>query len=122
MTHNNKNIYYQIIESKKDYNPPTYKEIFNEFKIMEKVKKKFIDLDAITLEVKYNNCSLNDIKKICEYYNLNTNLDKEELIIRLIMFEQNPDNIDIVCKRNKLWNYMNEIKKDKYLSKYLIFN
>jgi hypothetical protein len=117
-----KNIYYDIIEENKENNPPTYNELFNELKVIEKTKKKTIEIDSLSLEIKYNHYSIKELKKICEYYNLNTNLEKDELIISLIMFEQNPDNINIVCKRNKLWNYMNEIKKDKYLSKYLIFN
>ena len=32
------------------------------------------------------------------------------------------ENIEIVYKRNKLWSYIQEIKCDKYLSKYLIFD
>ena len=47
---------------------------------------------------------------------------KDELIQDIILFEQEPDNIEIVYRRKKLWVYMQEIKDDKYLRKFLIFN
>ena len=31
-------------------------------------------------------------------------------------------NIEVVYKRKKMWSYIEEIKSDKYLSRYLIFD
>jgi len=35
---------------------------------------------------------------------------------------ENHENIEVVYKRKKLWGYIQEIKGDKYLNKYLIFD
>ena len=47
---------------------------------------------------------------------------KDEIIQDIVIFEQDPTNIEVVFRRQKLWTYMQEIKDDKYLRKFLIFN
>ena len=47
------------------------------------------------------------------------NTEKEA--IELIMnYEVNPENIYIFQERQRLWYYMDELKENKYLSKYII--
>ena len=36
------------------------------------------------------------------------------------MFESNPEHIEIVEERKRMWFYMEELKSNKYLSKYII--
>ena len=47
---------------------------------------------------------------------------KCELIEEIVLFENSPDNHEIVSRRVLLWEYLEEIKKDKYLSKFLILD
>ena len=38
----------------------------------------------------------------------------------IIAFELDDENSELVEKRKRLWFYINEIKNDKYLSKFII--
>ena len=48
--------------------------------------------------------------------------NKQDLISEIVIFETSEENIAIVERRKELWFYINEIREDKYLSKYLIFD
>ena len=48
--------------------------------------------------------------------------EKDEMVQMLIMFEEDPENIEIVERRRRMWSYVNELKEDKYFSKYIIFS
>ena len=39
----------------------------------------------------------------------------------LTNFETNYENQDIVSKRKNLWFYINELKNDKFMKKYILF-
>lgn len=75
-----------------------------------------------------NNYELNFTNKqlliICEYYNLLTKelrkMKKKDLIIQIMMFENDINNIDIVIKRKNMWNNINELKNDKIMSRYIV--
>ena len=92
----------------------TYEDLVKEVDIMEMTTDIYTD-DYIVLEVEYDT---NYTKKELE----KRNKKKGELIESIVLFEKNMENIEIVHKRNKLWSYIQEIKCDKYLSKYLIFD
>ena len=47
---------------------------------------------------------------------------KEELINDIVLFELNYENSYIVERRKELWMYMEEIKSDSYLNKFLLIN
>ena len=47
--------------------------------------------------------------------------NKQDLKSEIVIFETSEENIAIVERRKELWFYINEIKEDKYLSKFLIF-
>ena len=60
---------------------------------------------------------------ICDYYgirNLIKGKKKTDVIENIMIYENNPDNIIMVLKRKQLWYYMDEIKSDKFLKKYII--
>ena len=64
---------------------------------------------------------------ICEYYGISkgikTNkLKKQEIIEQIIIFENDFTNFEAVGKRHQMWYYMNELKNDKYMKKYVIWN
>jgi len=72
------------------------------------------------------NFTVKELFLICEYYGvakeIKTNkYNKEEIIQFLVIYESNPDNSDIVFKRQNMWFYMNEIKNDKFMKKYILW-
>lgn len=85
----------------------------------------FTDLDkCLALTVEYNdNYTIKDLQKIAEYYEISMRkLCKSELAEKIITFEDNSDNKDRVTQRKKMWFYMKEIKHDKHLKQFLIFD
>ena len=45
-----------------------------------------------------------------------------EMIQQIVVFEELPENKEIVLRRKKLWEYIRQLQKDNYLSKYIIFD
>jgi hypothetical protein len=76
------------------------------------------------------NCNVGELKKIIEYYNIHdeqftyklNKKRKDEIINTILDYEKDIDNSEIVYRRKRLWLYLKELKSDKYLSKYIIFN
>lgn len=84
--------------------------------------------DKIFSEIKnYElNYTVKQLSFICEYYNLLKNikinkLKKQDIIEQIILFEYSQENCEIVVKRKELWFYMNELKNDKIMKKYIIW-
>jgi len=68
------------------------------------------------------NFTLKQLKLICDYYGLtkeiNSNrLNKENIIKRLVNFELDPKNEEIVKRRKTIWFYINELRNDKFVKK-----
>jgi hypothetical protein len=69
------------------------------------------------------NYTIKQLQVICEYYNLSTNkLKKKDMIEMIVAFEVNEDNLEIYMKRRELWYYMNELKSDKFMRKFVIWD
>tara|TARA_Y100000992_G_C20906654_1_gene323497 strand:+ start:97 stop:468 length:372 start_codon:yes stop_codon:yes gene_type:complete len=102
---------------------PTYEELVQEVDLAEMLNQTNLD-DLISQEIHYdNNFTKKELDKIAEYYDINKRKKKKmELIEEIVQYENEKENIEKVFKRKKLWSYMNEIKEDKYLSRYLIFD
>ena len=101
----------------------SYEDLVKEVDMMEMTADVYND-DCIALEIEYDtNYTKKDLEKIIDYYELDKrNKKKGELIESIVLFESDHTNIEVVHKRKKLWSYIREIKDDKYLSKYLIFD
>ena len=74
----------------------------------------------------HENFTVKELLLICEYYGIAKELklnkcNKEQIIYFLVDFESNIMNSEIFCKRQNLWFYMNEIKNDKFMKKYVIW-
>jgi len=72
------------------------------------------------------NYTIKELMLICEYYGFakeikNNKYNKEEIIHFLVEFENTISNMDIVTKRKNMWFYMNEVKNDKFMKKYVIW-
>lgn len=118
------NIFYHINEcgNKKKENV-TYEDLLQEVDLLEMTSQTLID-SMVALEINYStNFIKKDLERIADYYGISKRKKrKADLVQDIIAFEQNPENIEIVYRRKKLWSYIKEIKEDNYLKKFLIFN
>jgi len=77
--------------------------------------------------INYNeNFTVKELLVICEYYGflkeIKTNkCNKEQIIEILVNFENNNMNSEIVFKRQTLWFYINELKEDKFMKKFILW-
>jgi hypothetical protein len=94
----------------------------------------FGDLEDIALDdfkipeiINYSeNYTVKELLLICEYYGIAKELkakkcNKEIIIEFLVDFESKTANAEIVCKRKNMWFYMNELKSDKFMKKYIFW-
>lgn len=91
--------------------------------IYEKNEDDFIVSQTLHYEV---NFTVKELMLICEYYGISKDLksnrcNKNEIIFFLVKFENEPNNEDIVSKRRNMWFYINEIKNDKFMKKYVLW-
>ena len=132
MNINNNNIKCEFIEMSSKPNPSVnYEDLLKEVnEAVEKLPSNSDDdlsmmiSDYVAQELHYNeNFTVKQLNKIAEYYEISKRKKKKcELIEEIVLFENNPENHEIVSRRVMLWEYIEEIKKDKYLSKFLILD
>ena len=89
------------------------------FKDEDKLCANFIHYDI--------NCTVKQLLLICEYYGIAKDLrtnkcNKSDILNTLIIYENNIENLEKVNKRKKLWYYINELKKDNFMKKYVLWN
>lgn len=77
--------------------------------------------------IDYNlNYNIKQLSLICEYYGLLkeikiNKMKKLEIIYFLLDFEENNENNSVVYKRKQLWYFINELKNDKFMKKYVLW-
>ena len=74
----------------------------------------------------HENYTVKELLLICEYYGVAKELksnkcNKNEIIQFLVIYESNSMNSDIVFKRQNMWFYINELKHDKFMKKYVLW-
>ena len=74
----------------------------------------------------HENFTVKELLLICDYYGfakeLKTNkCNKDQIIEILVSFESDLNNSDIVFKRQNMWFFINELKNDKFMKKYLLW-
>ncbi len=74
----------------------------------------------------HENYTIKELLLICEYYgfakDVKTNkLNKQQIIEYLVSFENDFRNSTIVYKRKTMWFYINELKNDKFMKKYILW-
>ena len=127
-----KNLSYSLIESEEQESEEvTYEDL------VKKVNEQSQDInennyngdeigigDIVALELNYReNYTKKQLDRIADYYQIpKRKKKKNELIEEIVIFEQNIENMDITQHRKTLWYYMEEIKNDNYLSKFLILD
>ena len=109
----------------------TYEDLVNKVNI-ESEKKECIYMENMwddnlanefmTQQFYYDeNYTMKELYHIANYYDISKRKKKKaELIDDIIAFELDNENCEIVETRKRLWFYLNEIKNDNYLSKFII--
>jgi hypothetical protein len=72
------------------------------------------------------NYTVKQLLQICDYYGIAKDLrlskcNKEFIANVLVEFESCFKNVDIVERRQLLWTYMDELKQDKFMKKYIFW-
>lgn len=129
MSENNKtvdNIFFSVTEEESEINNELdLTEMLNEI-----YKSDFAnDNDDLIIPQIINyreNFTVKELLLICEYYGVAKELksnkcNKYEIIQFLVIYESNPINSDIVFKRQNMWFYINELKNDKFMKKYVLW-
>ena len=130
---NKENISYTIIDIKKEndtgVNIENLLERFQQERISNESQKEYDgyleenENDFFFTQVKdYElNFTSKQLIAINDYYGLgNTSKTKKlDIIERIVDFENNDENYEIVNKRQTLWFYIDELKKDPYTKKFV---
>ena len=82
--------------------------------------------EAMCYEYKIN-YTVKELLLICDYYGISKEMksnkyNKEEIINVLVQFENNPINNDIFLRRQKMWYFIDKLKNDKFMKKYVLWN
>ena len=111
------NVFFSLDETSLDYNNEDTNQINN------LTSEEIIESLSIEYKINYN---VKNLLLICEYYGIAKELKvqkfcKEMIIYFLVDFENDPLNNTIVLKRKKMWSYINMLKNDKFMKKYIIW-
>jgi hypothetical protein len=68
------------------------------------------------------NYTLKQVGMIYEYYNIGkiTKLKKADIIQAIVVFEHDIENCEIVMRRQQLWHYLEELKADKFMKRFVL--
>ena len=136
MTRNSANLQYSLQENKKNNEQVSYEDVLQQVDTLDEVlpdletqyiyeEEAILGMDDyLASELDYQtNYIKKDLEKIADYYEISKRKKrKDELVEVIVLFEKDPVNIQKVYQRKKLWKYMEEIKKDKYLRQFLILD
>ena len=104
------------------------KEEINIEEFMAEIENSELTYDfAFPQMVNYReNFTVKELLLMCDYYGFakelkNNKCNKEQIIQILVSFESDLNNSDIVFKRQNMWFYINELKNDKFMKKFLLW-
>jgi hypothetical protein len=68
------------------------------------------------------NYTLKQLGMIYEYYNIGkiAKLKKADIIQAIVVFEHDGENYEIVMRRQQLWHYLEELKSDKFMKRFVL--
>tara|TARA_B100000989_G_C19159530_1_gene310869 strand:- start:9 stop:410 length:402 start_codon:yes stop_codon:yes gene_type:complete len=80
--------------------------------------------DYMAQQINYStNYTKKELEKIADYYEIPKRRKKKDMLIEeILMYEFEPENVCEVYQRKKLWGYIKELKEDKYLRQFIIFD
>jgi hypothetical protein len=110
--------------------------VVSDCKMNEILNSEYIFKDADDLFANFIhydiNCTIKQLLLICQYYGIEyygkskdiriNKCNKSDVLNTLIIYENSIENLEKVNKRKKMWYYINELKKDKFMKKYVLWN
>ncbi len=121
-------INYSIKDKIKNTDDFSYDDLLQDVNSHEKIINKD-DMDEFSndytvLSIHYKeNFVKKELERIAGYYEISKRKKrKDDLVNDIVLFEINIENTYIVERRKELWMYMEEIKSDSYLNKFLVLN
>jgi len=68
------------------------------------------------------NYTLKQVGMIYEYYNIGkiTKLKKADIIQAIVVFEHDAENCEVVMRRQQLWHYLEELKADRFMKRFVL--
>ena len=124
MSEGEHNITFSLQEEHSDESPEvTYTQLLHEVDMLELTTQSTMD-DYVAAEINYQtNFTKKELDRIADYYSISKRKKrKADIVTDIVIFEKDQENLPLVHKRKKLWAYIQEIKEDKYLSKFLILD
>jgi hypothetical protein len=114
--------YIEEVEQNNEENDLDIDELLNE--LNEKVLSD--DLSVPHMINYHENYTVKELLLICEYYGFAKDMkankfNKEQIIDYLVGFESDLANTDIVFRRQNMWFYINELKNDKFMKKFVLW-
>jgi len=137
MDNKNENITYEFKdENSSNDNLCEIEKLLNDFEQINYINNAIDNNNRICIEdddmytemVHYDmNFTVKQLLLICDYYGLmkdvKTNkMKKQDVIEQILLFENNMENYEVVIRRKELWYYLNELKNDKIMKKFIIWN
>lgn len=136
MQNDSANLQYILQENKKNNDKVSYEDVLQQVDTLDEAlpdmeiqyiyeEEAILGMDDyLASELDYQtNYIKKDLERIADYYEISKRKKrKDELVEEIVLFEKDPVNIQKVYQRKKLWKYMEEIKKDKYLRQFLILD
>ena len=121
---NNTNITFFFDEINKDENND-----FDVYLLLQNIDNTLIHNSDIFISniINYReNFTVKELITICDYYGISKEIKinkckKEEIILFLVQFEEEESNIEIVNKRKLMWYYINELKKNTFMKKFILW-
>lgn len=98
-----------------------YESFLHDFENLPNDDEIFVSMKDYDL-----NYSVKQLLLICDYYAISkgamkTNkMKKQDIIEQVVLFEHDTNNGEIVERRKRMWFYINELKEDKFMKKYII--
>lgn len=119
----NENIFLTLVE-KEEMNECINISILDDLN-KENLNKENLNKEDIYVEYCYYdmNYNIKQLLMISEYYGLKNlkKANKFSIIYSIIDFENKMENQEMVYKRRLLFMYLDELKKDKFMRKYILF-
>jgi hypothetical protein len=126
----NENVFFSLDETENEVNTDDSTQL-NDFLEELNFEDEMTDLNnqgiIEVMHVDYKiNYTVKELLLICEYYGLAKELKiqkccKDIIIVVLVDFESNPLNNTIVLRRQEMWRYINILKNDKFMKKYVLW-
>ena len=124
---NNENVFFSLDETENEVNTDDSTQLNDFLKELnfenDTNNQGIIEVMHVDYKINY---TVKELLLICEYYGLAKELKiqkccKDIIILVLVDFESNPLNNTIVLRRQEMWRYINILKNDKFMKKYVLW-